>query len=127
MLRSKQCKQCLYVNDVSFTHAGNSRVSAQAVDTERDLPMVYENIRFFPQEPCDLEGSFADLLTSLSLQFCVFLTICLFICLFATGIHMFSYWYQVKNAAEDVFLKDDNVLMVQVHFLYDTIRYDTIR
>jgi len=36
--------------------AGNSRVSSEAVDTQRDISVVYENVRVFPQESRNLEG-----------------------------------------------------------------------
>jgi len=55
---------------VSLSHAaGNSRVSSEAVDAERDLSVVYEDVRLFPQEPCNVEGSFARVLLSL-LYYC---------------------------------------------------------
>jgi len=48
---------------ISFTIAGDSRVTSEPADTQRDLSVVHEDVRLFPQEPRNLEGSFTNMLT----------------------------------------------------------------
>jgi len=50
---------------VYFFHncAGDSRVTSEPADTQRDLSVVHEDVRLFPQEPRNLEGSFTNMLT----------------------------------------------------------------
>ena len=47
--------QCLYNNERVHC-AGNIGFPGKAVDVERDISVVYEYVRFFPQESCDVEG-----------------------------------------------------------------------
>ena len=51
------------VQCVWFIRAGNSRIASEPVDAQRDLSVVYEDVRLFSQEPCNLEGSITDVLT----------------------------------------------------------------
>jgi len=89
-----QAVHCLYVNDVSHLQA-----ILESPHRQLTLNEIYQ---WFMKTFAFFRKNLATWKVRLQIcwgycQFCVFLTFCLFIYLFATYIHVFSYCYQVKK------------------------------